>query len=69
MLCNSKQPAAIYDQIAWFEGVQRARPLSLTYVRGDSFDFTHAMPSRKMTPVELSWCLSDHLPLWAEFQV
>ena len=66
---GSKTKDALYDQIAWFEGVKRARPLSLIYVRGDSFDFTDAMQSRKMTPVELSWCLSDHLPLWVEFQV
>ena len=70
IFANSKQPAAIYDQIAWFEGVKQSRPLSLHYRRGGSFDFTTtAMRSRPMTLNALSWCLSDHLPLWVEFEV
>lgn len=67
---GSKRPSAAFDQIAWFEGVKGARPLELTYVRGDSFNFaTSALRSRALKPAELSWCLSDHLPLWVEFGV
>jgi endonuclease/exonuclease/phosphatase family metal-dependent hydrolase len=59
-----------YDQIAWFGGPAAARPLTLGYLGGGSFDFTAvALPSRGLTPAELSWRLSDHLPLWAEFGV
>jgi endonuclease/exonuclease/phosphatase family metal-dependent hydrolase len=67
---GSKKRPAVYDQIAWFEGVKRARPLDLTYARGGSFDFAStAMRSRGMTRTQLSWCLSDHLPLWVEFKL
>jgi len=62
--------AAAYDQIAWFGGAQAARPLTLGYCGGGSFDFAPvALPSRGLTAAELSWRLSDHLPLWAEFGV
>jgi endonuclease/exonuclease/phosphatase family metal-dependent hydrolase len=66
----TKAGLAVYDQIAWFEGVKRARPLTLRYAGGGSFDFTAtALGSRNLPPAELSWYLSDHLPLWVEFEV
>ena len=44
--------------------------MTLEVPPGGSFDFSAtALPSRKLTPTELSWRLSDHLPLWAEFGV
>ena len=44
--------------------------LELTYARGDSFNFASwAMRSRALKRAELSWCLSDHLPLWVEFML
>jgi endonuclease/exonuclease/phosphatase family metal-dependent hydrolase len=59
---------AAYDQIAWFADTHTSRPLSLEYRAGGSFDFTgKALPSRGLTPAQLSWRISDHLPLWAEF--
>jgi len=59
---------AAYDQIAWFEESRASRPLSLSFRRGGSFDFRdHALPSRGLTLTQLSWRISDHLPLWAEF--
>ena len=59
---------AAYDQIAWFADTRTSRPLSLVYRAGGSFDFTgQALPSRGLTPTQLSWRISDHLPLWAEF--
>ncbi len=67
---RAASPRAAYDQIAWFEGVNEARPLTLTCTASGSFDFRDAaLRSRRLTPTELSWRLSDHLPLWVEFEV
>ena len=56
-----------YDQIAWFTGEGEAPALSLSYRNSAGhFDFTkHVMPG--MAKVPLSWRISDHFPLWAEF--
>jgi endonuclease/exonuclease/phosphatase family metal-dependent hydrolase len=57
-----------YDQIAWFTGVAGTPALSLHYLRGGGYDFTaHALPGRNLTRQQLSWCISDHYPLWTEF--
>jgi endonuclease/exonuclease/phosphatase family metal-dependent hydrolase len=57
----------IYDQIAWFEE-GATRPLSFRYQAGGSFDFTQdALASRRLSLIDMSWRLSDHLPLWVEF--
>jgi endonuclease/exonuclease/phosphatase family metal-dependent hydrolase len=57
-----------YDQIAWFTGRNGLPALSLQYAKGGYFDFTKAaLTSRELTKVELSWRISDHYPLWAEF--
>ncbi len=57
-----------YDQIAWFENEQNVSQLSLKYLRGGSFDFgPHVLKDRNLTAGQLSWRISDHLPLWAEF--
>jgi endonuclease/exonuclease/phosphatase family metal-dependent hydrolase len=57
-----------YDQIAWFTGRNDLPALSLRYSRGGYFDFTRAaLTSRELTKVQLSWRISDHYPLWAEF--
>ncbi len=57
-----------YDQIAWFTEGTRAK-LTLDYSgRAGQFDFvglTHA----GMDKTPLSWRISDHYPLWAEFQM
>ena len=59
-----------YDQIAWFTGKNNATVLPMKYLQGGSFDFTKAvLKSRNLTKSELSWHLSDHYPLWVEFQV
>jgi endonuclease/exonuclease/phosphatase family metal-dependent hydrolase len=59
-----------FDQIAWFQGEGKGKPLELDYVSAGNFDFTKAgMNSRKMDLETLSWFLSDHLPLWVEFSV
>lgn len=56
-----------YDQIAWFtEG--EAPALSLVYrERGGTFDFTPYVHPH-LTRQQLSWRVSDHLPLWVEFE-
>ena len=57
-----------YDQIAWFTGRNNLPALSLRYSRGGYFDFTkYALVSRGLTKTQLSWRISDHYPLWAEF--
>ena len=59
-----------YDQIAWFTGRNDLPALSLRYSRGGYFDFTEAaLRSRELTKAQLSWRISDHYPLWAEFSV
>ena len=59
-----------YDQIAWFTGDDSNPALSMEYKRGGYFDFTKvALKSLNMTKNQLSWRISDHYPLWAEFLV
>jgi endonuclease/exonuclease/phosphatase family metal-dependent hydrolase len=59
-----------YDQIAWFAGDETRPGLSMKYTRGGNFDFTKvALKSRNLTKPQLSWRISDHYPLWAEFSV
>ncbi|MGA9101994.1 endonuclease/exonuclease/phosphatase family protein [Aeromicrobium sp.] len=60
-----------YDQIAWFSDFQNMENV-LTGLRYDgvagSFDFLpHAFAG--MTKAEVSWRISDHYPLWIEFQL
>ena len=57
-----------YDQIAWFSNAD-GQPLlrSLTYTRrGGSFDFV-PYAFQDLTRTQLSWRISDHYPLWVEF--
>lgn len=59
-----------YDQIAWFADASGAAMLSLRYVKGGGFDFApHCLRNRGLTKEALSWHISDHFPLWAEFGV
>jgi len=59
-----------YDQIAWFTGESGQPALSLEYLRGGFFDFVDvALPRRSLTRSSLSWRISDHYPLWAEFSL
>ena len=60
----------LYDQIAWFSTPEEQSLLQgLTYTgRAGGFDFLpHVYPG--MTPTAVSWRISDHYPLWAEFPV
>ncbi|WP_162340775.1 endonuclease/exonuclease/phosphatase family protein [Cyclobacterium salsum] len=57
-----------YTQIAWFENHLRIPQLSIKYLNGGVFDFgPHLLKSRHLSPFQMSWRISDHLPLWAEF--
>ncbi|MBN1694740.1 endonuclease/exonuclease/phosphatase family protein [candidate division WOR-3 bacterium] len=65
---GSPKENKFYDQIAWFTGKDGTPALSLEYLRGGSFDFTKiALKSLNVTKNQLSWRISDHYPLWAEF--
>lgn len=58
-----------YDQVAWFTGDGGSPRLHLDYTgRADGFDFTDVV-LKELTRQELSWRLSDHLPLWTEFSI
>jgi len=57
-----------YDHIAWFMGENGSPRLSLEYLRGGNYDFVESVTYRgETTKKELSWKISDHYPLWAEF--
>ena len=56
-----------YDQIAWFETGHR-RKLSMEFVAAGGFDFVpYIYTETGMTNASLQHRLSDHYPLWAEF--
>jgi hypothetical protein len=58
-----------YDQIAWFTGDKGAPRLNLVYTgHAGGFDFVpHVF--RELDPQQVSWRMSDHMPLWCEFAV
>jgi endonuclease/exonuclease/phosphatase family metal-dependent hydrolase len=56
-----------YDQIAWFDGGGGVPALTLKYTgAAGGFDFVPHLIN-DLTKTELSWRVSDHYPLWAEF--
>jgi exonuclease III len=61
-----------YDQIAWFSDIEGAGDDMLTGLRYDgvagSFDFL-PFAFKGKTKTEVSWRISDHYPLWIEFQL
>lgn len=59
-----------YDQIAWFQDHQRLPNLSLSFVNAGNYDFVPlALKNQNLSKLGLSWHISDHYPLWAEFAV
>ncbi|MEJ2008018.1 MAG: endonuclease/exonuclease/phosphatase family protein [Acidobacteriota bacterium] len=56
-----------YDQIAWFNTAAGIPKLSLNYVKGGFVDFRGEVMT-DLTMESLSWRMSDHFPLWAEFK-
>ncbi len=59
-----------YDQIAWFNNNANIPNLSLEFVDGGNYDFMPtALSNRNINKLSLSWHISDHYPLWAEFKL
>jgi endonuclease/exonuclease/phosphatase family metal-dependent hydrolase len=59
-----------YDQIAWFNSPTNGPKLSREFLSGGNYDFVpFALQNRQLTKNSLSWLISDHYPLWAEFKV
>ena len=57
-----------YDQIAWFTGEGSTPPLSIRFHSGGGFDFTKSLYKKEdLTKNQISWKISDHFPLWIEF--
>lgn len=67
---DGPKDVTFYDQIAWFDKEGDIPALSLKYSRGGNFDFTKtALKSLNLSIKELSYRISDHYPLWVEFDV
>ncbi|MBP6531820.1 MAG: endonuclease/exonuclease/phosphatase family protein [Bacteroidia bacterium] len=59
-----------YDQIAWFNNAQNIPNLSLKFKSGGNYNFLDtALKNRTLTKQSLSFMMSDHFPLWAEFEL
>ncbi len=59
-----------YDQIAWFNGEGNKPKLSMPFISGGNYDFVKtALANRDISKRCLSYLISDHYPLWAEFKV
>ena len=59
-----------YDQIAWFQNKKGINNLSLKYNTGGNYDFVQTcLINRNLTKTQKSWMLSDHFPLWVEFEL
>lgn len=57
-----------YDQIAWFETGSGAKRLKMKYSTAGTFDFLpYLYTDLDLSKASLSFRLSDHFPLWAEF--
>ncbi|HYN77465.1 MAG TPA: endonuclease/exonuclease/phosphatase family protein [Lamprocystis sp. (in: g-proteobacteria)] len=59
-----------YDQIAWFATARGHPQLSLAYRRGGHVDFLpYVYTETGLSKTEISFRVSDHYPLWAEFSL
>lgn len=59
-----------YDQIAWFNGTGNQPRLSMEFINGGNYDFVgRALANRTLSKLSLSYHISDHYPLWAEFKI
>lgn len=59
-----------YDQIAWFNNANKIPNLSLKFKNGGNYDFMNiALKNRNLTKQAISFMISDHYPLWAEFEL
>ncbi|MCC6410765.1 MAG: endonuclease/exonuclease/phosphatase family protein [Saprospiraceae bacterium] len=59
-----------YDHITWFDGDNNIPRLSMEFTEGGNFDFTDKVfLDLNLTKQQISWMISDHYPLWAEFRL
>lgn len=59
-----------YDQIAWFNGENNLPELTMKFINGGNYDFVgKVLQNRTLTKQQLSFHISDHHPLWAEFDL
>ena len=60
-----------YDQIAWFNTADGKRAkLSLEFMGAANYDFVPtALNNRGLNKQKLSFMISDHYPLWANFRI
>lgn len=59
-----------YDQIAWFQNSNKKNNLSLEFITGGNYDFINTtLMNRNLTKQAISFMMSDHYPLWAEFKL
>lgn len=61
---------SFYDQIAWFTNKKLTPQINLKYKQGGTFNFKDkVLKNLNYTVSQLSFRISDHLPLWAEFKI
>ncbi len=59
-----------YDQIAWFNNSRSVPNLSMQFSNAGSYNFlSTALQNRNIEKRTLSFMISDHYPLWAEFKI
>lgn len=59
---------SFYDQIAWFTNAKGQQQIHARFRQAGHVDFTpFVYTDQKMTRLALSYRISDHFPLWAEF--
>lgn len=59
-----------YDHIAWFDGSNGQPRLTMEFLQGGNFDFVgKVLKDRDLSKQQLSFMISDHYPLWAEFSL
>ncbi len=65
---DDPQLGKFYDQIAWFSDASGKARLSMPLLNAGSFDFLpHVYGDQDLSKASISYRLSDHYPLWAEF--
>jgi endonuclease/exonuclease/phosphatase family metal-dependent hydrolase len=69
LFANEDKPLEnFYDQIAWFEKGGK-RQLNFAFKTGGNFDFSPFLyTDQSLTRQQLSHRISDHFPLWVEFE-
>ena len=66
---NRPNQAKFYDQIAWFQDGARSL-IDMDYVKGGNFNFLpYIYNELNMSDRSKSYRLSDHFPLWVEFDI